>query len=294
MLRPAWLALVALVACDRPSTPEAAPLPEGTLEVRDVGFQTPESVLHDSVADVYLVSNINGGGRDRDDNGFISRVSPDGEVLELKWIDGADAEVSLSAPKGSAIIGDSLFVADIDSIRIFDRNSGAALGAIGVPNAAALNDLAVAADGTLWFSDMGSEESAASTGLTRRNADGSLSLVATGEQIDGPNGVVAYGDGVAVAGFRGRTLRAAGTGGPGATLAELDGSQLDGLVALPDSSLLVSSWEAQAIFRVAPDGSSEVVVAGLRTPADIGYDARRGRVLVPSFEGNWLRIQPLP
>ncbi|MGH2396883.1 MAG: hypothetical protein ACRDFW_07825 [bacterium] len=57
------------------------------------GFQTPESVLYDSRADVYLVSNINGPAVPRnvfavDGNGFVSRVSPSGKVLGLKWIDG--------------------------------------------------------------------------------------------------------------------------------------------------------------------------------------------------------------
>ena len=70
------------------------PIPVGDMS-------TPESALHDPEADVYLVSNINGGPCDRDDNGFISRVSPDGQVLDLKWIDGADPGVTLHAPKGS-------------------------------------------------------------------------------------------------------------------------------------------------------------------------------------------------
>ena len=64
-------------------------------------MSTPESALHDPEADVYLVSNINGGPGDRDDNGFISRVSPDGQVLDLKWIDGADPGVTLHAPRAA-------------------------------------------------------------------------------------------------------------------------------------------------------------------------------------------------
>src|SRR5687768_8785949 len=54
---------------DAAKTPEAPALPAGTIVVR-VGFQTPESVLHDPSSDTYLVSNINGGPVDVDDNGF--------------------------------------------------------------------------------------------------------------------------------------------------------------------------------------------------------------------------------
>ena len=294
MRRELFLGFVLLVGCERAPGVESGPLPEGAIEVRDVGFDAPESVLHDSVADVYLVSNINGGGRDRDDNGFISRVSPEGALLELKWIDGADAEVTLHAPKGSAIVGDSLLIADIDSIRVFDRNTGAPLGAFTVENATALNDLVVTIDGALWVSDMGdgTPETAARTGLHRVARDGGSTMIATGDSLEGPNGIAPYGAGVAVNGYRGRAVRRAGAGEHG-VVAQIDGSRLDGLVALPDGSLLVSSWDAMAVFRVAPDGTSSVLVGELQSPADIAYDARRRRLLVPSFEGDWLRIYPV-
>lgn len=295
-MRSSLMVLILIVAaCERGPDGADAPLPAGALELRDVGFETPESVLHDAAADVYLVSNINGGGRDRDDNGFISRVSPEGQLLELKWIDGADPSVSLSAPKGSAIVGDSLFVADIDSIRVFDRNTGAPIRAFTVPGAAALNDLAVTADGALWVSDMGdgTPETAARTGLHRILPDGTSTLVATGAQIAGPNGVFAHRDGVAVAAYRGNTIHQATSAGVMAALATIDGSRLDGVVALPDGSLLVSSWEAMAIFRVAPDGTTTALIENVQSPADIGFDAQRNRVLVPSFDGSWLRIYPI-
>ncbi|MGH2397863.1 MAG: ATP-binding protein, partial [bacterium] len=88
------------------------------------GFQTPESVLYDTRADVYLVSNINGKPTDTDGNGFISRVSPAGKVLALKWIDGTKQGVTLNAPKGTAISGTTLYVADITAVRMFDRSTG--------------------------------------------------------------------------------------------------------------------------------------------------------------------------
>jgi hypothetical protein len=53
--------------------------------VEDVGFATPESVEYYAAEDVYLVTNINGSPFAVDDNGFISKISPDGKVLDLKW-----------------------------------------------------------------------------------------------------------------------------------------------------------------------------------------------------------------
>jgi hypothetical protein len=80
------------------------------------GWQTPESVLYDAESDVYLVSNINGTPLEADDNGFISKVTPDGKITELKWIDGAKDTIKLNAPKGMAISGGVLYVADIDTL----------------------------------------------------------------------------------------------------------------------------------------------------------------------------------
>ena len=73
--------------------------------IRVGGFSTPESVLHDPEADIYLVSNINGSPLERDGNGFISRVTPDGKVETLKFIAGGVKGVTLNAPKGMAITG---------------------------------------------------------------------------------------------------------------------------------------------------------------------------------------------
>src|SRR5688500_12740589 len=100
---------------------KAAPAP---IVVKDVGFLTPESILHEGTSDTYLVSNINGTPLDKDDNGFISKLSPEGKVLELKWIDGSAATVELNAPKGLGVSGGTLYVADIDTIRTFDLATG--------------------------------------------------------------------------------------------------------------------------------------------------------------------------
>lgn len=78
----------------------------------------PESVLHDTVGDVYLVSHVNGQPSAMDDNGFILRVSSERDVTALRWIDGQQANATLNAPKGMALWGDPLFVSGIDTALI--------------------------------------------------------------------------------------------------------------------------------------------------------------------------------
>src|SRR5437764_1461290 len=60
------------------AAPTLPPSPGATKLTVVEGFLTPESVLHDPVQDIYFVSNINGSPTAKDNNGFISRVRPDG------------------------------------------------------------------------------------------------------------------------------------------------------------------------------------------------------------------------
>src|SRR2546425_883543 len=143
------------------ATPVAAPTPPPSPAATKVavveGFLTPESVLHDPVQDIYFVSNINGGPTTKDNNGFISRVRPDGAVENLKFIEGGHNGVTLNAPKGLAIRGDTLWVADIDAIRAFDAKTGAARDSVSLASLGAvfLNDIAIAQTGALYITDTG-------------------------------------------------------------------------------------------------------------------------------------------
>src|SRR6267143_1808044 len=57
---------------------------------------------------------------------------------------------------------------------------------------------------------------------------------------------------------------------------------LDGLVHLADGSFLVSSWEGKAVYR-GKDNVFHAVIENVDSPADIGYDTKRHRLLVPHF-----------
>ena len=266
------------------------------LVVADVGFETPESALHDPEADVYLVSNINGGPSEKDDNGFVSRVAPEGRVLDLRWIDGADEAVTLHAPKGLALRGDSLFVADIDSVRVFHRETGRPLGALGIPGATFLNDVAAGPDGALYVTDTGIRvgpggmEPAGTQALYRFDASGRGVAIYSGEELGNPNGVAVDAAGPVVVTFgSGKIYRVEADGGLEELTAPPTG-QLDGVILLQDGSQIVSSWEGGAIYHITPGGEVHNIWQDLDSPADIGLDARRMRILVPSFNGNRLEI----
>lgn len=284
---------------------ETAPsVVEAPAEIRidDVGFATPESVLHDPVSDVYLVSNINGSPTGVDGNGFISRLAPDGDVLELKWIDGEAEGVTLDAPKGMAVIGDTLYVADITHIRFFHRETGEPQGEIEIPGASFVNDLAAGRDGRLIVSDTGvvfGDGGAEDTGTAAVyviDPEGELTRVASGPELERPNGVVdglAY-DGPVVVPFGGDTVYALDEDGTRLDLATLPAGGLDGVVETGDGRLLVSSWGGGAVYAIDPSGGVDQVADGLPAPADIGYDAGRGVILVPLFNDDAVVFVPVP
>lgn len=295
------LIAILLTACGRPADapPESDVAHADTAALPDTavaGFDTPESVLYDEAADLYLVSNINGDPFGKDDNGYIARVRPDGTIEQQTWIDGAQANVTLNAPKGLAIRGDSLFVSDIDSIRVFNRTSGAPLGAIGVPGATFLNDLAVGPDGTLYVSDTGMNPGFQPSGTDAiyRIANGGAARVAAGAALSAPNGLAFDDQGLVMVPFGASTVSRVAQDGSLSTLATLPAGQLDGVVRTADGALLVSSWEGKAVYRVHANGHAEAIVNDVESPADLGYDSRRNRVLIPLFMQGRVLLRRVP
>ena len=74
----------------------------------------------------------------------------------------------------------------------------------------------------------------------------------------------------------------------------LPGGGLDGLVRTDDGRLMVSSWEAKSLFVGEPAGAFVAALTGVRSPADIGYDGTRNRIMIPIFDEDEVRILPIP
>jgi sugar lactone lactonase YvrE len=261
----------------------AAPTPAA----KYTGFSTPESVLYDADNDRYLVSNINGKPTDKDDNGFISVLAPDGTVTLLKWIEGGKNKVKLDAPKGLGLAKGVLYVADITSVRMFDAKSGAPKGEVAIPGATFLNDIATGADGKVYVSDTGVKMGAGGFEPTGTDAvyvieKGKAKAIAKTKDLGGPNGLASTDKGLVVVTMGSGEVYRLDDKGAKQDVSKPPTGALDGVVTLGDS-LLVSSWEGSAIYKGKLGGTFEVVVPEQKAPADIGYDTKRGRVLVPHF-----------
>lgn len=296
------IALIMSIGCQQqessapPATPTAPPVRKtaaapGTL----TGFQTPESVLYDSDQDVYLVSNINGDPTAADDNGFISRVNPDTRQIELKWIDASKPDILLNAPKGMAILNGVLYVADLTVVRKFDSKTGAPKGEVAIPGSTFLND--VAADGaSVYVTDSGMK--AGANGFEGTGTDAVWKItndkpekIAAGKDLNRPNGVIVDKGNVWVNSFGSNELYQI-VSGKKTNVQHLPKGSLDGLVAMSDGTFLVSSWDGKAVYRGNND-NFKTVVDNVTSPADIGYDAKRHKLLIPHFMENVVSIHDL-
>lgn len=303
------LSAAALAACQA-EAPETATAPPATDTATAAAapaaeaitfegeFQTPESVLYDEGEDYYYVSNINGSPFGQDDNGYISRINAETREVEAKWIDGADPDTVLNAPKGMAIVGDELWVTDIGVIRRFNRKTREAGRPIPIAGATFLNDLA--SSGTdVYVSDSGLQpdgENFAPSGtdaVYRVSQDGSFEAIARGSDLNRPNGLAVEGNDIWAVTFGAAELYRI-ENGTKSDVRTLPQGSLDGLVRLGDGTFLVSSWDANAVYQSRPDGSFQPVVEGVTSPADIGFDSKRRLILVPHFMENRVTGWTLP
>jgi sugar lactone lactonase YvrE len=268
---------------------------------KDAGLQTPECALWDADQDVYFVSNINGDPTAVDGNGFISKIGPDGKVIELKFIESGKKGAELNAPKGMAIAGNVLYVADLDTVRKFDRKSGKPKGKIALKDAVYLNALAVSPDGrVMYVSDSAIKINGNLSGtgddaiyeidLKKR----SVKTLIKDKALHWPNGLLADATGVWSVSLGANELVHVSTKGELGAVTKLPKGSLDGIVKLADNSLLISSWEASAVYRGLPGGEFKEIISGVTSPAAIGLDVKRRTVLIPVFMGSTFEAHVLP
>jgi hypothetical protein len=289
---------IVLVACTHverqvPKAGEEREQPPGVKRVASVaGFRSPESARYDADQDVWFVSNIAGFGSDKDGRGYIVRIAA-GQLdsMAVFAISGVNG-VQLDAPKGMAIQGDTLWVADIDKLRGFNRRTGMPVGTIDFApqQPMMLNDVALAPDGTLRVTDSGilmTEKGVLRPGGDKILAVGpgrAISVLRSGKELGEPNGVTwdSAGKRWIVVGFKRFNARVdsyqSDFGNP-TQLYSGDGGEFDGVEVLP-GGVVYSSWTDSSLHAVT-GGVDRKLVRFVPEPADIGYDTRRGIVAIP-------------
>lgn len=278
-----------------PAKAAEPPKPAAALTIKE-GLATPESVLYDAETDTYLVSNINGNPLDKDNNGFIAEFAADGKVVNAKLVEGGKNGVTLNAPKGSALLGGLLYVADIDTVRVFDRKTGAAKGEVALKGATFANDVAAGPDGNLYVTDSGLNAKFEGTGTD------AIWVVTPGKKLKakellkskdlhGPNGIVVTKDAIHVNTFGAAELQTYDLKGKKGEFTRLPNGGLDGLVLVGDD-VYVSSWGAKTIYKGKLGGEFTAAYTDLEAPADVGFDNKRNLLLVPRFMASQVEAWP--
>jgi sugar lactone lactonase YvrE len=283
------LAAALLTPIQDAPTPPAPNPPE--VVVANVGFLGPEAARYDSVRDEYIVSNLGPAGDGND--GFVSRVAPDGTVIELKWIAGGVKGTFLTNPLGVFLHGETLYITDVKAVRTFDRRTGAMRSSYEIPDAVRLNDLVVASDGTIYVTDSGSAERDGA--IFKISPAGEVTpFVSRSAALERPNGIALTADGNVVHGGRGVNLVFRDRAGAILREQSLPTGQIDGIVLMPGGDLLVASQLGKNVYRVPADGSAPKAVAeNIAVPAAIGLDTKRGRLLVPQIRAASLSLFPV-
>jgi len=307
----ATAALVSTAACGRKS--DAGPAADSTAAgAKDsaaqtatgpssvAGFQAPESAKYDGELDVWYVSNINGSPVAKDGNGYISRLKSDGSVDSMKFIESGKLGVTLNGPKGMALQGDTLWVADIDAVRGFNRRTGVPVASITLKGAKFLNDIAVGPDG-IYITDTGIKADA--KGMSHPGPDRvyrigpgrSQSVALESDSLAGPNGITWDGarKQFVIVPFFGKEVRAWTPGSKVTVPLGTSAGQLDGVEILDAQRMLITSW-ADSTLDVFENGAAMPVYKDLPSPADIGLDAKRGRVAIPLLMENRVEFRSVP
>ncbi len=196
------------------------------------------------------------------------------------------------------LVGQHLFVADLDTIRVFDKTTGKPVYSIPLArlNCSSLTGLTARSDGRLYVSD------------TNTNAiyqidpaqDYKVSLFVQDDRLSGPRGLAINprsGRLVGVSWNEGKIFEIDEEG----TITELMANtffsrrfhNLDGIDFDRFGSMYVSDFTAGKIWRIRPDFKKEVIAEFLISPAGLAVDRQKHLILVPYLYANGAEINGL-
>ena len=233
----------------------------------DSVINMPESVLYHEKSGLLYVGIMGNSSDVKDSIGSVGKLGLDGKIIDLEWVNG------LNSPKGMAIYGDKLYVADITDVVIIDIPSAKVEKRMPIEGAVFLNDVTVTDQGVVYISD-------SKTKKIHQLQNGKLAVYL--EEMEGVNGLKAVGEHLYIAGGK-NLLKADAKKGLIKVAGLPQGG--DGIEPIGNGDFLFSSWSGY-IYYVYADGRNELLLdthlEKINT-ADIGYDPVKKIVYVPTF-----------
>ena len=242
----------------------------------DTLLRTPESVFYHKAKNVLYVTNINSVHPKEDDNdGFISIVSMEGKIINLKWITG------FNDPKGMAEYKGRLYVGDLKNLVEIDIEKGEIIKKYTAEGTQFFNDVAVDKDGIVYVNDSYANK-------VFRLVNGNLELWMEGEDLKKPNGLYISSKIALLAKMNeGAVYKMDLTNKKLIKWAE-NLPSADGIASDGKGNFFVSNWNGEVYF-VNKEGNSWKILdtkAVKLNCADIEYLEKSSILLVPTFFGN--------
>lgn len=242
----------------------------------DTTLLVPESVI--PYNGTIYTSQINGQPWTKDGNGAIGALDMKGKIKNLKWITGLDA------PKGLAVNGDWLYVADIKDVVVISISKNKIDHKITIADAVGLNDVTVDSKGVIYATDSQNAR------VFKIEKDVPTLYL---EGLRGINGIKAIGDKLYI--LANNAIMVADAAKNLTKFATLENGG-DGVEPIGNGDFLVTAW-AGWLYYVKADGTKEVLLdthtIRNRKTADIGYDPKTKIVYVPTFSANSIEAYKL-
>lgn len=255
------------------------------------GLKTPESVLQAKDGRIF-VSEINAFGKDGD--GQISMIDKHGKMSVFAY--------GLDDPKGLAMVGQTLYVAD--------KNKIISIGSDGQPHLFIspeqfeyppkfLNDLEADLAGNLYVSDSGDIlGQGGGSAIYKISPEGKVSLLLSDRQnplLKAANGLLAddTGNFLLVVDFSSGILYSFNVQTKQLSdIAEGFGGG-DGIVHHSNGTMYVSDWKNGKVFAIDTKGDVKLLKSGYQAAADIAITKDEHYLLVPDMKAGELDFIPL-
>lgn len=275
-----------------------------------------ESCSYDPERGLIVVPNRGVPQNVQPNNAWISFLNHDGSVHTARWIgvqnpaDRANLTppLVLNEPFGSDIANGMLYVADRDGgttandtsvavVRRFDMKTGVPAGEFRVARSTFFNDIAVAADGTVYATQTGDRSAtpdASTWQVWKITPDGSSSIFVQGAPLRWPNGVALDPQGnIVVVNSGDSTVLTFSRAGQLLKTEKAAQAGSDGLVIMRDGTKYVSSVFNGGVSRIRPGKPAELIARNIPSAASMCYDAGARQLVIPMNANNGLAFIPL-
>ena len=260
-------------------------------------LKAPQSIVSDP-GEGYFIANANGDPGNRDNHGFITKLDQEGQIVDLHFIQGGQGNTVLHSPTGMVLVNTLLYVADLDTVRGFDKTTGEPIQSVSLSryNCTSLAGLTADSEGQLLVSDM-------ETNAIYRidpNQEYAVSLLVQDASLSGPRGLAIHP----------RSRHVVGVGRNNGKIFEIDEKgtitellansffsrrfhNLEGIDFDQYGSMYVSDITAGKVWRIRADLKKEVIAEFLVSPAGISVDRKNHLILVPYLYANGAEINGL-